>query len=304
MVFDWFTFIAQIINFLILVYLLWRFLYKPITKTMGKRKEELEERWQKAQAEKEEAQAEAESYRQKKQDLEQREAEILAEAEEKAEEERKARLRKAREEINQKQAEWYQGIQRQQDSFLSQLRERIQQETFSVSRRALQDLANKEIEEGAIALFLQRLQTLDDQPRESLVQSAQDSPEAILIRSSFEIPEDQQQKIKHSLQETGIKEEKAVNYQIANELICGIELQVAHQKISWNLKDYLDNLESRFSDVFQAEQKQESIELKESKSKSPSSSEQEENHEVASDKSEHPPELPPELQDFREKGES
>jgi F-type H+-transporting ATPase subunit b len=49
MLFDWFTFIAQIINFVILVYLLWRFLYKPITKTMGKRQEELEDRWQKAQ---------------------------------------------------------------------------------------------------------------------------------------------------------------------------------------------------------------------------------------------------------------
>lgn len=304
MVFDWFTFIAQIINFLILVYLLWRFLYKPITKTMGKRKEELEERWQKAQEEKEEAQAEADSYRQQKQDLEQREAEILAEAEEKAEEERKARLREAREHLNQQQEQWHQAIQRQREDFLTQLRERMQQETFAVSRRALADLANARIEEGAITLFLQRLQELDNEHRESLVQSAQDSPEAILIRSSFEIPEDQQQKIKHSLQEAGIKEEKAVNYQTANELICGIELQVAHQKVSWNLKDYLDNLESRFSDVFQAEQKQGSIELKESKSKSPSSSEEEENHEVAPDKSEHPPELPPELQDFREKGES
>lgn len=253
MLFDWFTFIAQIINFVILVYLLWRFLYKPITQTMGKRQRELADRWQKAQAEQEEAQAAAQSYRQRKQELEQREAEILAEAEERAEEERRARLRVARQEVNQQQEQWQQAIRRQQESFLAQLRERMQHQTCAISRRALQDLANVELEKHAITIFLQRLGQLEGEPRQSLLQSAQDSSEDILIRSGFDLPEDQRQRINQTLQAQGLSNGKAVHYTTSEALICGIELQVAHQKVSWNLSNYLQDLESRFSDVFDGE---------------------------------------------------
>lgn len=248
MVFDWFTFIAQIINFLILVYLLWRFLYKPITKTMKKRQQKLNERWQKAREEQEEAEAKANSYYQKKRDLEQREAEIMAEAQNKAEEERKAKLRQARAEVNQKQEQWYQGIQRQQDSFLTQLREKMQDETFLISRRALQDLANVELEQQAIAVFIQRLQQLENQPDRAA--------DEIVIRSSFEIPSQQRQQIEQTLKNRGIAAGKEIHYTQSADLICGIELQLDYQKISWNLNNYLQDLNTRFSDTFEAENEQ------------------------------------------------
>jgi F-type H+-transporting ATPase subunit b len=245
MVFDWFTFVAQIINFLILVYLLWRFLYKPITKTMKKRKEQLNERWQNTRKKQEEAEAKANSYYQKKRDLDQREAEIMAEAEDKAEAERKAKLRQARAEIEQKQEEWHQGIQRQQDSFLTQLREKMQDETFLISRRALQDLANAELEQQAIAIFTERLQQLEKQPDRAA--------DEIVIRSSFEIPSEQRQQIEQTLKNQGIAAEKEIHYTQSADLICGIELQLDYQKISWNLNNYLQDLETRFSNTFEAE---------------------------------------------------
>ncbi|MFP4006446.1 MAG: F0F1 ATP synthase subunit B [Spirulinaceae cyanobacterium] len=243
MVFDWFTFVAQIINFVILVYLLWRFLYKPITKTMAKRKQQLNERWQNARKKQEEAEAKANSFYQKKQDLEQREAEIMAEAQDKAEEERKAKLRQARAEINQKQEQWQQAIQRQQDSFLMQLREKMQDETFLISRRALQDLADVELEQQAIAIFIKRLQQLENEHDRTANE--------ITIRSSFEIPSEQRQQIEQSLKNQGIAERQEIHYTTSDDLICGIELQLDYQKISWNLNNYLQDLKTCFSDTFE-----------------------------------------------------
>lgn len=52
MLIDWFTVIAQVINFLILVFLLHRFLYRPITKTIQARQKEIQRRWQEAEEEK------------------------------------------------------------------------------------------------------------------------------------------------------------------------------------------------------------------------------------------------------------
>ena len=49
---DWFTFSAQIINFLVLVWLLKKFLYKPVLAAMEKRKAALVARHQEAEEQK------------------------------------------------------------------------------------------------------------------------------------------------------------------------------------------------------------------------------------------------------------
>ena len=41
---DWLTVAAQIVNFLVLVWLLQRFLYRPITEAMARREERIESR--------------------------------------------------------------------------------------------------------------------------------------------------------------------------------------------------------------------------------------------------------------------
>ena len=56
MLINWFTVIAQIINFLVLVFLLQRFLYKPIMQTIKKRQKMIDARWKDAEIAQEEAQ--------------------------------------------------------------------------------------------------------------------------------------------------------------------------------------------------------------------------------------------------------
>ena len=123
MLIDWFTVIAQIINFLILVFLLWRFLYKPITKTMQERQRRITNRWEEAQVKQEEAAQEAELYRQKQQELDQQRATFINEAKTQAEEERKQLINQARQEVESMQTGWREAIQREQDEFLATLRQ-------------------------------------------------------------------------------------------------------------------------------------------------------------------------------------
>jgi F-type H+-transporting ATPase subunit b len=55
MLIDWFTVIAQIINFLILVYLLKRFLYKPILNAIDEREKRIASQLEDAAKQKAEA---------------------------------------------------------------------------------------------------------------------------------------------------------------------------------------------------------------------------------------------------------
>ena len=61
---DWFTFIAELINFLVLMVLLKRFLYGPIIKAMDRRERKITASLLEATQKTQEAQREADLYRQ------------------------------------------------------------------------------------------------------------------------------------------------------------------------------------------------------------------------------------------------
>lgn len=256
MLINWFTVIAQIINFLILVYLLYRFLYKPITQTMGERQKRLSQRWQDAEEEREKASREAESYRRQRQELEAQQAEIFAETREKAEQERREMLRQARAEVEQKQAEWQQAIAQQQENFLAELRQQMAWEIYTVSRRALQDLANADLERQAIAVFIDRLRHLDreeeaKQNGHALLQDLREAKQDVVVRSSFAIPQPQREEIIVTLREKQIVNGNNVEFATTPGLIFGIQLQSNHQEIAWNLDHYLQDLEEHFASQFE-----------------------------------------------------
>ncbi|MBE9167152.1 F0F1 ATP synthase subunit B [Pleurocapsales cyanobacterium LEGE 06147] len=250
MLIDWFTVIAQIINFLILVFLLWRFLYKPIVQTMDKRQQQLETRWQNAREEREKARQEAEEYRQKQRQLQEEREEILAQTRERAEQKRHELIRQVRQNVERLEAEWKQAIAREQDSFLDNLQQQMREQTVAIARRVLQDLADVELEQQVVSLFLDRLHQLSESEREQLVQSSSDSQLEVVIRSSFDLSESLRQKIIDTLEKEQITHQDNVQFTTASDLICGIQLLVGNYEIAWNIDEYLQNLERQFAQNF------------------------------------------------------
>ncbi len=246
MLIDWFTVVAQIINFLILVFLLWRFLYKPITKTMQERQRRITNRWEEAQVKQEEAAQAAELYRQKQQELDQQRATFINEAKAQAEEERKQLINQARQEVESMQTGWREAIHREQDEFLANLGKRVQEQTYAITRRTLEDLADANLEQQTIKVFLNRLQTLDETQRQEITQQ---SATEIIIYSSFNIPQTQRQEIINVLQSQQIINGKNIKFTTSPALICGIKLQISNYQISWTFDDYLQTLSEQFSTI-------------------------------------------------------
>ncbi len=96
MLIDWFTVIAQIINFLVLVYLLKRFLYGPIITAMDKRQEKIELRLEGARKKKEEARQEAELLHKKNREFDAGHEEMLSQIKKEAEARRAELIKDAR----------------------------------------------------------------------------------------------------------------------------------------------------------------------------------------------------------------
>ena len=245
MLINWFTVIAQIINFLILVFLLQRFLYKPIMQTIKKRQTMIEARWQDAEIAQEEAQREAGTYRQQQEKLRQQQETMTAQMVQKVEEQHNQLLTKARQEVEEMQKKWKEALLQEQNDFIRSLRQQIAEQTHVIARQALQDLANADLEQQMIASFCQRLQNIDENQKQIITQSLQDSHQPIIIKSSFEISPESRQQITKALQ-IQIVSNNPLEFQTSPDLICGIQVKLAAYVISWNLDDYLQTLESRF----------------------------------------------------------
>src|SRR5688500_8544406 len=83
---DWLTVGAQALNFLVLVYLLKRFLYGPVVRAMARREEAIGERQREAEQRREDAEAEARRHREAREALEGQRECLLARAHEEADE--------------------------------------------------------------------------------------------------------------------------------------------------------------------------------------------------------------------------
>ena len=96
MLIDWFTVGAQALNFLILVWLMKRFLYKPILHAIDAREERIAKELADADAKKAEAQKERDEFEHKNEEFDQQRAALLSKATDEAQAERQRLLDEAR----------------------------------------------------------------------------------------------------------------------------------------------------------------------------------------------------------------
>src|SRR5450631_4660557 len=96
MLIDWFTVGAQAINFIILVWLLKRFLYKPILNAVDAREKRIAAELADADAKEAEAQKERDEFQHKNEEFDQQRAALLNKATDEAKAERQRLLDEAR----------------------------------------------------------------------------------------------------------------------------------------------------------------------------------------------------------------
>lgn len=248
MLVDWFTVIAQIFNFLVLAGLLKHFLYQPILKAIDDRETKILAQITEAEQQKTETQQEKELYQKKNQTFDDMKQEHLTQALE----EIKLEQQKLREEAQQ-EVETFRVIQNQQikTEYLKlkqSIQENIQKEVLGMTQKALKDLANSKLETQIIDVFLER-QSREKNFKKQLNLSNQAQPLMVQINSSFKLSPLQRTAITESIQQNITRESELVFNEKHPTLLCGIELIFNGQKMSWNIKDYLGDLEKNLASL-------------------------------------------------------
>ncbi|MFO7867174.1 MAG: F0F1 ATP synthase subunit delta [Candidatus Aminicenantes bacterium] len=243
---DLFTFIAQIINFLILIILLRQLLYKRIVKAMDEREGRIQARLEGAEKKQEKADQEAESYRRKQEELEQKKQSIITKAEQEADEKKQDLLKKARQEVDGNQKKWRESLHRQKDTFMTGLRETAGRQIYAAVRKVLNDLADEELENQIIRFFIQRIENLDKGRKKELRSQLKESGGRVVIHSAFGIEKKLRESLKkavNDLFDQGVE----LEFKKDSELVCGVELHARDQIIAWSIDSYLSELEEHMS---------------------------------------------------------
>ena len=256
MVIDWFTVIAQLLNFLVLVWLLKRFLYTPILDAIDAREKRIALAILEAEDKKAEALRERDAFRLRNREFDQTKAALLAQATEEAEIEGKRLRSEAREAANAYTVKRQESLQREQQNLNDEITRRTRKEVFAIARKTLIDLADAGLEERMSEVFIGHLRGLDDEKKKHLVTAITTSPSPVVVRSTFLLAPPLQKEIQQALHQT-ISPDIKTHFETVPELISGIELSADGHKIGWSINEYLNSLENSMNELMDQQTKPE-----------------------------------------------
>ena len=256
MLIDWFTVGAQALNFLILVWLMKRFLYKPILHAIDEREKRVATELANADKKKAEAQKESDEFKHKNEEFDQQRAALLSRATDEAQAERQRLLDEARQAADALSAKRQETLRNDAKNLNQAIARRTQQEVFAIARKALTDLATTSLEERLGEVFTRRLREMDGHAKEGLGKALKTKSEPALVRSTFELPAEQRAAIQNALNET-FSAEIHIRFETSPDLISGIELTTNGHKVAWSIADYLLSLEKSVDELLKEKDKPE-----------------------------------------------
>lgn len=243
MLWNWFTIAAQIVNFLLLVWLLKRFLYSRIIAAINNRENKIAAPLSEAAAKERGAAEHLALYQAKLADFEKQRDDLLAQARLEAEKQHAELVEKAREHARLLESAWRDDLEQQRAAFLLDLRNRAAAEILAIARRTVADLASLDVQQCAVQTFLEKFRSLDRATCKRLGSSD------LLIRSAFELPGETRAEIQQAI-EARLETSVCLRFERAPEIGLGVELRGNGTRIGWNSESYLEALERDLAEAF------------------------------------------------------
>ncbi|MDY0185852.1 MAG: hypothetical protein RBR43_08250 [Desulfuromonadaceae bacterium] len=253
MLIDWFTVAAQVVNFIILIWLMKRFLYKPILHAIDAREKIIAAQLADAEAAKAEAKSERDEFQRKNAQFDGQRNAMLSEATVAAQAEGQRLMEQARSAANAMSAKHQEALRSDAEALNKTIMLRTGQEVFAIARKALNDLAGVTLEERMCAVFISRVHQLDNAAKSSLAEAITTASDPVALRTVFELEPEQREIVQKALNEI-FATDVHISFETATEQVCGIELVANGQKVAWSISEYLVTLQQEVEELLQVKQ--------------------------------------------------
>ncbi|GAA3996638.1 hypothetical protein GCM10022279_20360 [Comamonas faecalis] len=233
---DWVTVAAQLVNFLVLVWLLRRFLYRPILDGIDAREAEIARRMAAADAARTQAEAAQQRYQQQYEHSVSTQQAMVAQALQSTEHEREKLLQDTRSQLEREQQNWRSQLEHEREDFLARLQQAGALTLTDLTRKALHELADTPLE-AAIARHLgPRLAPLAAELRDA----AGASQEAT-VTTHAALGDDVQAQLRSEL--AAYLPGVVLRFAVDAAQAPGLTIQVGGARVAWTLDSYMDGFE-------------------------------------------------------------
>ena len=168
----------------------------------------------------------------------------------KVQEEAKAEKQKlfeeARNESNALRAKYETSLMQQAEGITDMLKRKTQDEVFAITGKALSDLAAVPFDEQLVKVFIQKIQDLKEEEKIKFAAALANGDKTILVKSAVDLSPTSKAALEKALGEMNKKESK-FQYQLAPDLVSGIEIDTGEYNLSWNIQSYLDTLQKNIA---------------------------------------------------------
>lgn len=238
MLLDPVTAAAQVVNFLILVWLLWRFLYRPILRAVREREEKIASRLRAAAQAREEAARKVAEARRAHRALMGAKERLMAEAADEVNRWREEALARAGQEVEARRAAWLDDLESERGTLARTLRAALAEGVLAVSRKVLADLADEGLERRLAEVFLARAAA--EGP--DLLGKNGDAAGPLTVHSGFPLAGELRDLVAGRLAEIFPRAGR-IGFAELPGLGFGLRLAAGDRKVEWNLAAYLSALE-------------------------------------------------------------
>lgn len=244
---DLVTFIAQIINLVILVFLLKKFLYKPLLGMVEQRQAMINKEQEDTRKALLDAEQQKSLFKQRIDRLEDEKQSLIEQATCEAEELKKSLFEEVQKAVEESKKRWFENLEKEKKSYDIDLGRQVALEFNDFANKSLKSLASTSLQTQIEEKFETLFNVMNGTEKKALLKEAKKAKQVVLSYGMASEKTKTRKYIKDFFDGIDVLEIESP------ELICGISLRAGDKEITWNLSEYLDefsrNLERSLTSV-------------------------------------------------------
>jgi F-type H+-transporting ATPase subunit b len=238
MEFSWTTFFLEIINFIVLVWILQHFLYSPIKKAILARKAAIEKTVQDAEQKQKEAKALQEKYENRLRDWEAEKAESQKKFDQQMNEEKTNQLDKLQIQLKKEEQKFLVTEQKELADYLARRDNEALHQGIKFAAKFLTRLADANLQNKIVQLFLEDLSSLSQDKISALKKEFENNDIKGKVVTALALSEQQQNIIREKF-ETLFGAKVAFTFLVNSDLLAGIKILIGSLVLDADLCDEL-----------------------------------------------------------------
>lgn len=236
---DWSTFFLEILNFLVLVWLLRRFLYRPVLAAITRRQESVRSQLDSARTIRAEAAALQNEYENRISSWQQERDRQLADLDNELQALRRQRMEELDQEITEAREKAHASEQRRLADSRQELEAAALKQGTAFASSLLSELAGPELEQLLVDRTIRYLRDLPETRWQRLQEDLAENGGNCQITSAFELKAAQKQAVSAVIVDR-LNMPQQLQFQTDSALICGLEILLGSWAVGANLRDELN----------------------------------------------------------------